>query len=158
MNIYEIDLAIVGLIDEETGEICDFEKFEALQMAREQKIENTALFVKNLEAEAKAIREEEKSLAERCASAENKAKRLREYLGLALCGEKFATPRVALTWRKSQAVCVDDGFIEWAKEHGDEYLKFKEPEISKSAIKDAIKDGKEFEFARIVENSNLQIK
>ena len=125
---------------------------------REQKIENTALFVKNLEAESKAIREEEKSLAERRKSTENKAERLREYLGLALCGEKFSTPRVALTWRKSQTVSVDDGFMEWALKNGDEYLKYKEPEVSKSTIKEAIKEGKEFEFARIIENSNLQIK
>ena len=35
MNIYEIDNAMMSLIDEETGEIKDFSAFEELQMQRE---------------------------------------------------------------------------------------------------------------------------
>mgnify|MGYP000917782718 FL=1 len=65
MNIYEIDNAMFSLIDEETGEIKGYEAFEELQMQREEKIENVALWYKNLIAESKAIREEEKALAER---------------------------------------------------------------------------------------------
>ena len=61
MNIYEIDNAMMSLIDEETGEIKDFTAFEELQMQREEKIENVALWYKNLVAESKAIREEENS-------------------------------------------------------------------------------------------------
>ena len=61
MNIYEIDNAMFSLIDEETGEIKDYEAFEELQMQKEEKIENTALWYKNLVAESKAIREEENS-------------------------------------------------------------------------------------------------
>ena len=37
MNIYEIDNAMFSLIDEETGEIKDFEAFEELQMQKEEK-------------------------------------------------------------------------------------------------------------------------
>ena len=37
MNIYEIDNAMFSLIDEETGEIKDYEAFEELQMQREEK-------------------------------------------------------------------------------------------------------------------------
>ena len=44
MNIYEIDNAMFSLIDEETGEIKDFEAFEELQMQKEEKIENAALW------------------------------------------------------------------------------------------------------------------
>ena len=40
MNLYEIDKAILELVDEETGEIADWDAFEQLQMEREQKIEN----------------------------------------------------------------------------------------------------------------------
>ena len=64
MNIYEIEQAITDLVDPETGEITDFEALDALSMARDEKIENVALWTKNLNAEAKAIREEEKALAE----------------------------------------------------------------------------------------------
>lgn len=37
MNIYEIDNAMFSLIDEETGEIKDYEAFEELQMQKEEK-------------------------------------------------------------------------------------------------------------------------
>ena len=47
MNIYEIDNAMFSLIDEETGEIKDFEAFEELQMQKEEKIEIAALWHKN---------------------------------------------------------------------------------------------------------------
>lgn len=77
MTIYEIDARMAGLIDPETGELLDYEAFASLQMEREAKIENMALWYKDLTAEAKAIREEEKALAERRKSAENKAERLK---------------------------------------------------------------------------------
>ena len=80
MTIYEIDARMAGLIDPETGELLDYEAFASLQMEREAKIENMALWYKDLTAEAKAIREEEKALAERRKSAENKAERLKGYL------------------------------------------------------------------------------
>ena len=86
MKLYEIDSALEALVDPETGELLDYEQFSRLQMEREAKIENTALYVKNLEAEAKAIKEEEARLSERRKAMENKAKRLREYIGFALDG------------------------------------------------------------------------
>ena len=58
MNIYQIDQEILNLVDPETGEIMDWEAFDALQMAREAKIENVACWYKNLVAEAAAIRQE----------------------------------------------------------------------------------------------------
>ena len=45
MNIYEIDRAITDLFDAETGEIIDFDALAALQMERDQKIENVALWL-----------------------------------------------------------------------------------------------------------------
>ena len=80
MNLYEIDAAITALVDPETGEISDFTKLEELSMARDQKLENVACWYKNLMAEAKAIRDEEKVLAERRQSAERKAESLKRYL------------------------------------------------------------------------------
>ena len=62
MNVYEIDNEMLSLIDEETGEIKDYEAFEELQMQKEEKIENVSLRYKNLVDEIKAIREEVKSL------------------------------------------------------------------------------------------------
>ena len=53
-TLYEIDESIKALIDEETGEIADFEAFEALNLERDAKLENIALYIKDLKADAEA--------------------------------------------------------------------------------------------------------
>ena len=47
MTLYEIDNAILECIDLETGEIIDTDKLDALQLERETKIENVALWIKD---------------------------------------------------------------------------------------------------------------
>ena len=140
MSIYDIDAAIVSLIDTETGEVSDEEAFDALQMERDKKVENIGLWFKDLQAEAKAIKEEEANLAARRKSVENKAERLKHLLEYALNGDKFSTPRLKLSYRKSATVELSDGFTTWAEEHADDLLIYSEPEPNKTAIKAAIKD------------------
>ena len=141
MNIYEIDNAMFSLIDEETGEIKDYEAFEELQMQKEEKIENTALWYKNLVAESKAIREEEKALAERRKSLENKAENLKNFINRTLDGNKFSTSKVAISYRKSTAVEVDDEFIDYAMKNNNDLLTFKRPEPNKTVIKGMLQGG-----------------
>ena len=137
----------------ETGEIIDIEKLDQLQMDRDVKIENTALFIKNLLSDADQIREEEKKLADRRRVCENKANRLKEYLSGYLAGEKFKTPRVAISYRKSESVNVSDiGKIP------DDYLKYKDPEPDKTKIKSALKAGVSIPGVELIENRNIQIK
>ena len=63
MTLYEIDAALMACIDPETGEI-DADAWEALSLDREVKIENTALLIKDLLAEANMIKQEEDALAQ----------------------------------------------------------------------------------------------
>lgn len=79
MSLYHIDQELENLIDQETGEVLDFDAFEALQMARDAKIEGVLCWTKNLAAEAKAIREEEKELSERRKAMERKREKLLAY-------------------------------------------------------------------------------
>ena len=157
MNIYEIEQEILNLIDPETGEIKDFEAFEALNMARDEKIENIAMWIKNLNAEAKAIREEEKNLAERRTASENKAESLKKYLDRILNGEKFSTAKIAISYRKSDAVEIADeeSFIKTAD---GAYLVPQAPKIDKNAIKQALKNGVVISGVKLVERNNIQIK
>lgn len=158
MNIYDIDRAMFNLIDEETGEIRDYEAFERLSMARDKKIENALLWHKNLMAEAKAIKDEEEKLKERRTVCENRAKRLKEYAASALSGEEFKTPRVSLGYRKSSSVEVDPEFIEWAMKNANEFLKYSQPEPNKTVIKTAIKNGMDVRYVHISEKRNIIIK
>lgn len=158
MNIYEIDAAIASLIDEETGEIADYKQFEGLQMARENKIENMACWYKNLIAEGKAIKAEEDKLKKRREACENKAERLKTYLGTILHGEKFQTARAVISYRKTDATEIEPEFVEWAKTNAPNLLAYKEPTANKTAIKEAIKAGEKVKYASLVKNENMNIK
>lgn len=163
MKLYEIDREIESLlsdaIDPETGEVLFLpEKLEELQMEKERKTENLALAVKNLTAEGRAIREEEIALAERRKSLEKRAERAREYLEFILQGEKFRTAKVAVSWRSSKRVTVDEGFLAWAKRRGKRFLRMKDPEPDKTAIREALQSGEKVPHAAMVEETNMQIK
>ena len=156
MNLYDIEYEITNCVDLETGEIIDEKRLDALQMAREKKIENILLWIKNLKSEAGAIREEEKKLADRRQSDEKKAESLTQYVQNVLNGEKFKTSRVVVSYRKSEAVIVDD--LQLMQETCDEYLKYKDPEPDKAKIKAALKDGITVPGCHLEERQNITIK
>lgn len=153
MTLYEIDQGILGCIDPETGEISDFEKFDALTMERETKLENVALWIKNLKAEAEAYKAEKQAFADRQKAAENKAESLKRYLEHALDGQAFKTTKVAVSFRKTKSVEIDNVLDLPA-----EYLRFSEPTADKTAIKKAIDEGKEITGAHLVEGLSVSIK
>ena len=66
MNLYEINSQILNCIDQETGEIMDIDRLEALNMAKAEKVDNIACWVKNLEADVLAFEAQEKAFADRC--------------------------------------------------------------------------------------------
>lgn len=160
MTLYEIDAQLEEMleqVDPETGELlCDMEQLEALSLERDRKLENLALYVKNRDAEAKAIREEEKALADRRRGLERKAERARDFLATLLAGEKFTTSKVAVSWRKSEAVEIGMSFF--STDANERFLRYKDPEPDKAAIKAAIKAGEEITGAELVANLNMTIK
>ena len=161
ISIYEIDRAIMDLVDPETGEIMDWEALEALQLEREAKIENVACWYKNLVAEAKAIREEEKALAERRKSVEDMAERRKRYLEDALGGQKFQTARCSITFRKTSKVELADELaaIDWCQKHGyDDVLKYKTPEVNKNEMAKLLKDGIEIPGAELTAGLSMGVK
>ena len=157
MTIYEIDREILNLMDPETGEIADYDLFAQLQMDRQTKIEKVALWRKNLAAEAKAIREEEKALAERRKACEAKQERLDAYLDYALAGEKFSTPRVSISYRKSATVNVDMEQL-LRDPDAERYLVYDDPKPDKTAIKDVLKQGGSIAGCVLEEHNNMIIK
>lgn len=153
MNLYEIDSAIMDCVDMETGEIIDMEALENLQMERNQKIENIGCWIKNLLADAKALKEEKDNLAARQKAAENKAASLKAFLSSYLNGEKFKTAKVVISYRKSDSVDIAEGAV-----IPEEYLKYSDPTPDKIGLKAALKAGEKFPGISIVTSSNIQIK
>lgn len=153
-SLYEIDQAILNCIDIETGEILDFEKLAELQMEREVKLENIACWIKNLNSNINEYKIEIENLKQRQEADKNKVEKLKEYLKFALDGQKMITPRVQVTFRKSESIQIaDEGLIP------DEFIKQKiETSPDKVAIKEAIKSGKTVAGCELVTNTNISIK
>ena len=160
MTLYELNDTIRRAIeqgfDEETGEILDTNALEALEIQRDEKIENIALFIKNLKAEAEAIKAEKMNLAKRQQTAENKAEWLKQYLTKCLDGEKFFSPKVAVSYRKSQTVEFIDGFD--VNQLPEQFQRKVEPEADKTALKNALKEGEEIYGVYLAEHNNTIIK
>ena len=153
MKLYEIDQAIMDCIDMETGEIINEGLLNDLQMERDEKIENVALWIKELKAEAEALKAEKMAFAERQKVAENKMESLKKWLAYALNGEKFKTVRASVTFRTTDKVEIAD-----ICKLDENYLRYKEPEADKDAIKKAIKAGQEVAGATLVSNTSVIIK
>ena len=153
MTIYEIDQAIMNCVDAETGEIIDTEQLDKLQMERDTKIENVACWIKELKAEAEALKAEKMAFDERQKVADNKAESLKKWLAYALNGQAFKTTRASVSFRKSQKVEIADIY-----KVDENYLRYKEPEADKTAIKEALKAGKTVAGATLVENTSVIIK
>ena len=159
MTIYEIDNEIMNCIDMETGEVIDTEKLNDLQMERDEKIENVALWIKELKAEAEAIKNEKQALAERQRVAENKAESLKNWLAYALNGEKFKTSKCSISYRNSESVEVTEEGLEALMRDHEDLLTYKAPDPNKKAIKDAIKnDGLTVAGVQLVQKTSTIIK
>lgn len=160
MTLYEIAQEMATLIDPETGEIRDFEAFEELQMARDEKIDNTAKWIIELEAEAKMVKERADELTERARAAKKKAERLREFLQEYLQGEKRKTADYTIGYRRTEAVEItdEDRAVAWLMEHRDDALTYQAPKISKTAVKELLKAGEEVPGAELVERQSMSIR
>lgn len=151
MNLYEIDAAITDLVDPETGELLNFEAFDALNLERDRKIENLGCWIKDLNAEAAAIKAEEDALKKRREALESKRDRLKDYVDRFLAGANFETARVVMKYRKSPARAEPGPlFVEWAAGRRDDLLRYKEPEVDKKALLAALKAGEDIEYAELV--------
>lgn len=161
LKLYEVSellrdayAAVEALAEGNGGEIPDdWDRFFTdVQMERDEKAVNIARWIKNIEAEAEAVRSEEKRLSERRRAAEAHADRLRSYLACHLpVGTKITDSTVVIGWRKSSSVEVDEGALP------DEWFKITRTPL-KAEIKEAIKAGATILGAAIHERQNLTIK
>ena len=160
--LYEIDQAILECVDLETGEILDSDRLTALQMERERKLEGVALWVKDLNYEAQMVKEEADKLTARKKALDNKIASIKNWLLWALDGEKLKTPRCSVYQTHSQKVVIDDekALIDMfmMSPSGEKFLRMKDPEIDKNALKDSMKQGYEYEFAHLETTESVVIK
>lgn len=161
MNLYEIDMAIMEAfekaVDQETGEILDedaFAELDNLQLMRDEKIEGLLLWIKNLTADAEALKREKMAFEERQRSVNKRIESLKRYVIRVIAGKKFRTDRVSVTWRRSK-VTEYDGDVELLPE---ECISRKPPEVNKTELRRLLESGIEIPGARIIEKQNMTIK
>jgi hypothetical protein len=160
--LYEIDQEILDCVDEETGEILDTERLDALQMEREAKLEGVALWIKDLRAEADAVKAEADKLTARKKALDNKIDSIKTWLAQALDGEKLKTPRCNVYQTHNQRLTVADekGLISLLQSSDDpeRFLRFYDPELRKDEIKKALKDGAVIPGAILEDTESIVIR
>ena len=141
-----------------------FDTLDGMEQELVRKAENVAVYIKAMEAEAKSLKAEEDKLKARRQAKENAAKRMREYLMGCMKQaniSKIDEPRAIISLRnnpESVEISDENDFISWANEDHDEYLRYKAPEINKTAVKNALKSGAEIPFAALTRSQSLTIK
>ena len=158
MKLYEINNEITRIldsIDDETGEITDsqFEQLSTLSIQREDKIENTALYIKTLKAEAEMIATERKRLQDKEQAANNRVKSLSNYLEAMLNGEKYKSPLNTIYYGTSSAVRVID-----ERQIPREYIIEQEPRIDRRGIQQAIKNGEQIAGVELEEKKYMVVR
>jgi hypothetical protein len=143
---------------DENGEVdIDMDILEDLKEQRQTKLENIALYIKNLSSEASAIKEEENSLSERRKRLERKCERLKGILVRSMTEnneKEISSPRYCAKIRDSKATEIYDDKI-----LPPEYIVGKTTYApDKTAIKKAIEAGQDVAGARIVINHNLKLE
>ena len=166
MKLYELTndyIALMNAIEnDEIPEEAISDTLEAITAEIEDKADNIACMMKNLDAEIIAIKAEETRLAERRKSKERMIERVKQYLSDALQGaniDKVETARNRITFRKSESVELDEGaFVAWAIKNRDDLLTYTAPKANKTEIKKAIKSGADIVGATLISKNNIQIK
>lgn len=161
MTLYEINQSLLNCVtvedgttvNTETGEVIDVVALEALELERNEKIRNIALWIKNLKSDAVALDAEEKAFKARKETTKRKVEQLSTYLSSVLNGEKVTGTDFAISWRKSTAVNVLN-----EQALSSEYLIPQPPKVDKAGISKALKAGQEVAGAELIERQNITIK
>ena len=163
-SIYELTqdyLQILSMLeDPELDPQTLADTMEGIEGEFEIKAENYAKVIKNLEGDILAIKAEVDRLTSKKRVIENNIKNMKTSLQVAMetTGKsKFKTELFSFSIQKNApSVVIDEQYIENIP---DKYLKYKEPEIDKIAIKDALKKGEDLTgIAHLEQSESLRIK
>lgn len=162
MTLYELtqqyaDLLTLDIDDEEAVR----DTLEALDGEIKDKVENIAKVLSELAGDVETLKSEIDRLTARKKATEHKIKWLKDYLIDCLGDTKSLTTAThKVTIRESESVNIFDREMlsAWATRYGrDDIYLFREPEISKSAIKEALSNG-EVPGAEIQRSKSITIK
>jgi hypothetical protein len=163
LTLYQISdeyAATLALADLDMDEQTIADTLEGLSGALEAKAQNVAMFARNLEASAAAIREAEQQMAARRKAIESRAERVREYIKANMLRtgiSKIECPYFAIAIKNNPAsVVVDD-----VRAIPADFMRQPEPpppEPDKKAIGTALKAGNDVPGCHLDHGTRLEIK
>lgn len=168
MKLYELskdyESLILAIENGDVPEEAILDTLESITSLLDDKADNIACWIKQLTAEAEAIKAEEDKLKARRTAKLNRAERLTNYLAECLSNSgrtKIETARNVISFRKTpEKVVFDDEkkFIEWAMLNADSLLNYGKPTVDRTAVRVALENGAEIEGCRIESSQNIQIR
>ncbi|MGL5962661.1 MAG: siphovirus Gp157 family protein [Cetobacterium sp.] len=168
-SLYEITNEFIELerlyedsIDEETGELCNTEYLEALEvklgLLLEEKSEGVIKYMKNMESDVVALKSEEKRLNELRKRKEKKIEGFKRYLeqNLNRMGKnKINTALGTISLRKSIQTLINEDIITYDERYS---RKIEIIKYDKASIKKLLEEGVDIEGASVVDNYTVSIK
>lgn len=130
---------------------------ESIELAIEDKLENIARLIKNIEGDIAAFKAEEKRLAERRKTLENEVKNLKQYAEeqLKATGEKkikAGTFTFAIQKNPPSVRITDEELIP------KEYYVPVDPKLDKTKLKNLLKEGEKIPGVELVQGEGLRIR
>lgn len=148
------------LMDTQCDDKAIADTMEAERWPLEVKAQNYGFVIRNLEANADAMKQAEEAIAKRRKTVENRISYMKERLktGMEIAGvTKLECPEFSISIKKNPSAVdiFESGLIPIG------FMKYPEPPpptINKTAIKSAIESGVEVPGARITQGTRIEIK
>lgn len=159
MKMYELTLAYEKVLEmaEELDDGALRDTLDSITDAIDDKAENIAKVIKQLEADADTFRQEEVRLAKRRRTVDNNVRNLKRYLQESL--EQVGTDRVngklftvSIQNNPPSVDILDESKIEL------DYFDEQPPKLDKKAVLESLKNGIEMEGARIKQTRSVRIR
>ena len=157
MNLYELSVAFQEVQNMELDTEVMKDTLDSINDAIENKAENIAKLIRNLESDVSAYKEEEDRLKTKRQATENKVKWLKTYLedNMKLTGKtKFKSGMFNFSIQKNPASVniTDERIIP------EEFLIQQPPKVDKTSLKEALKNGIEIPRAELKQTEGLRIR
>ena len=157
MNLYELSTAFQQVQNMDLDPEVMQDTLDSIEDAIENKAENIAKLIRNLESDVAAYKEEEDRLKTKRQATENKVKWLKTYLedNMKLTGKtKFKSGMFNFSIQKNPAsVNITD-----EKAIPEEFLIQQPPKVDKTSLKEILKRGIEVPGAELKQTEGLRIR
>ena len=157
MNLYELSQNYLAVQEMDLDEETMRDTLDSIEEAIEDKAENIAKWIRNLEADKKAFEEEEKRFKEKKQAADNRIKSLKQYLedNMRLTGKtKFKAGFFSFSIQNNppSVEVFDEALLP------KRFLIEQPPKIDRAGIKELLKAGEEVPGAELKQTEGLRIR